>query len=179
MSNGEIEEAEEWRKIPWAEHYEASTLGRVRRVGKTKSLRCHVSRTGYPHVAICGNGKQKTTLVHRIIVDTFLGGLPQGKQTNHINAIRSDNRLINLEIVTPRQNSLHKRVTGTMTSGEKNAFAKLDLFKVLTILTRVNDEWAFTGARLAKLYSVTSTTICDIRKGRGWIHVGSAVLERK
>ena len=43
-------------------------------------------------------------LVHRIVYETFVGEIPQGYHIDHINNIRTDNRVENLQALTPLDN---------------------------------------------------------------------------
>lgn len=73
-------------------------------------------RNGYFRVTLnLGSRKSaKTELVHRLIARTFLGEAPTSShQVNHKNGDKSDNRVENLEWVTPSENQLHAvRVLG-------------------------------------------------------------------
>ena len=66
---------------------------------------------GYEYINVWENGRSKAILVSRLMGNAFLGlDLSDSKmQMNHINKIRDDNRLSNLEIVTNRQNVLHAK----------------------------------------------------------------------
>jgi hypothetical protein len=50
----------------------------------------------------------KTVFVHNIIALCYLGIKPEGKQTDHINSIRTDNRVENLQYITASENCLKK-----------------------------------------------------------------------
>jgi hypothetical protein len=54
------------------------------------------------------NGKMVS--VHTIIALCYLGERPEGKQIDHINSIRNDNRVENLQYITQSENCL-KRIT--------------------------------------------------------------------
>lgn len=75
---------------------------------------------GYKTVNLYKNGKSKTEYIHRLIVESFISEIPKEMQVNHINGIKSDNILTNLEIVTRSENILHARETGLI----KNQFGK-------------------------------------------------------
>lgn len=62
-----------------------------------------LSRNGYLQVGV---SKPKTTLiyVHRLVYETFIGNIPEGYQIDHINTIKTDNRLENLRCVTHKEN---------------------------------------------------------------------------
>ena len=50
------------------------------------------------------NGKVKFFKVHRLVYEAFYGEIPNGMQVNHINEIKTDNRLENLNLMTPKEN---------------------------------------------------------------------------
>ena len=60
-------------------------------------------RYGYLYVRLTVDGIRKQRLVHRIVMLAFVG--ESDLQVNHINEIKTDNRLENLEYVTNKQNS--------------------------------------------------------------------------
>ena len=47
---------------------------------------------------------QKTYQVHRFVWECFNGVIPEGKVIDHINNDKEDNRLCNLQLLTPQQN---------------------------------------------------------------------------
>lgn len=54
---------------------------------------------------IAANGKRKNELIHRLVALHFIDN-PEGKpEVNHINQIRDDNRVENLEWVTKSENN--------------------------------------------------------------------------
>lgn len=55
---------------------------------------------GYKRACIGGSYR----LIHRVIWEMFKGEIPDGLQIDHINSNRSDNRIENLQLVTPKQN---------------------------------------------------------------------------
>ena len=64
------------------------------------------NKDGYFRVMIGPRKKNKRVnyLVHNVISLCYLGEKPEGYQTDHINSIRTDNRLENLQYITPQQN---------------------------------------------------------------------------
>lgn len=51
--------------------------------------------------AIVKGGNQ---CVHRIVYETFVGDIPEGYEIDHVNSVRDDNRLINLQLLTHVEN---------------------------------------------------------------------------
>ena len=62
------------------------------------------NKDGYFRVRIGSKKNHKDHLVHNIITLCYLGEKPEGYQTDHINSIRADNRVENLQYITPQQN---------------------------------------------------------------------------
>ena len=73
------------------------------KVWKDKKLSNH---NGYLRTRI----DEKKVLVHTIIALCYLGERPEGKQIDHINSIRNDNRVENLQYITVSENIM-KRTT--------------------------------------------------------------------
>lgn len=96
---------EEWRKVVgFEELYEVSNLGRLRAIkyGPVKKAVC-LHSFGYMYCGLQG----KTFFFHRIIAEAFIPNPNNYPQINHINGIRSDNTLSNLEWCTAQQNMQH------------------------------------------------------------------------
>ena len=108
-----------WKDIPGYEGlYQASNLGRIRSldrvvrhnyndtaVKKGKVLKQSLNQNGYYKVNLCNNLVYKTHIVSRLIYSTFNGPIPEGMQVNHINEIKTDNRLSNLNLLSPLENT--------------------------------------------------------------------------
>jgi hypothetical protein len=62
---------------------------------------------GYDIVDLCKDGKYFRRSVHRIVWETFNGRIEGRLEINHKDLDRSNNRLVNLEVVTHQQNLQH------------------------------------------------------------------------
>ena len=106
-------EKEIWKDISNYEGYQVSNLGRVksleridalgRRV-KEKFLKPLITRNGYYLIGLYKNSIQKFYYVHRFVWEAFNGQIPEGYEVNHINEIKTDNRLSNLNLMTHKEN---------------------------------------------------------------------------
>lgn len=48
--------------------------------------------------------------IHRLVYETFKGEIPEGFEINHKNSFRDDNRIKNLEAITPIENIYHREL---------------------------------------------------------------------
>ncbi len=96
---------EEWKTIPSYPKYEVSNRGRVR--PKVPQCRkAHDDGKGYLQLRLCDeNGVTRTVKAHRLVAEAFLGPA-EGRQVNHRNGKRADNRLANLEYVDGQKENM-------------------------------------------------------------------------
>jgi hypothetical protein len=110
-----------WKDIPGYEGmYQVSNFGRVKSFkGRiSKILKNSLDRHGYLRVNLCFNNKVKTCKIHQLVAVVFLNHNQNGMKevVDHINEIKTDNNVLNLRIVSQRQNtSRRKNTTSTYT----------------------------------------------------------------
>lgn len=106
-----------WKDIKGYEGlYQVSNLGNVKRIRfinihsnypkekmKSKKLR----KDGYYEIALYKNGKGKSIQIHRLVAKAFIKEIDGKEYVNHINGIKTDNRVENLEWVTASENKIH------------------------------------------------------------------------
>ena len=82
--------------------YKVKSKGKKR----LKQQKATQSPKGYYQVRLFNKEHKKGKLqyVHRLVYETFIGDIPEGKQIDHIDADTSNNTTENLQILTPRQN---------------------------------------------------------------------------
>ena len=66
-----------------------------------------INHKGYYQVKLYNEGNVKVFLVHRLIAKAFISNIENKPFINHINAIKHDNRLCNLEWVSHSENMIH------------------------------------------------------------------------
>ena len=101
---------EVWKSIQNFPSYEVSNCGRVRNKRTKKEKAYRTDNDGYKKVTLMSfkNGKSyHLKTVHRLVAESFINGPNPTLQINHINGQKDDNRVENLEWVTPSQNMLH------------------------------------------------------------------------
>jgi hypothetical protein len=118
--------------------------------------------------------------MHHLVLEHFGPPKPSADhQCNHIDGDKSNNRVENLEWVTPAENMAHAAATGLLSPvsvrGVHHPNAKLNPAAVLDVRRRAaNGELL---KEIAKAHGVTRGTICDVVYGRTWKHVPVEVTE--
>lgn len=98
-----------WKDIDWIEgasgNYKVSSLGSVMhlRCGEWKKMGIGKSRTAYKSTTIV----ESNVSIHRLVAIAFIPNPENKPQVNHKNGNRFDNRVDNLEWVTPSENAQH------------------------------------------------------------------------
>lgn len=101
---------EYWKPVEGYEGlYEVSNEGRVRslnynRTREIRILRPDITKKGYLKVGLCKNGKQKKFLVHRLVAQAFVPNIFSLNEVNHINEVKTDNRVENLMWCDTKEN---------------------------------------------------------------------------
>lgn len=112
---------EVWKDIKNYEGlYQVSDLGNVRSLdhyasnGKKNILYLGKNLKGtldgkkqYLQVTLSKNDINKKALIHRLVAEAFIPNEDNKREVNHINGIKTDNRLNNLEWVTSKENKRH------------------------------------------------------------------------
>ena len=109
-----------WKDIKGYEgYYQVSNLGRVKSIERLvrKSTKQYMAKSyiltsaltihGYYFVALCRNSRCKSKTIHRLMLKAFIPNPKNKKCINHINGIKTDNRLENLEWCTHSENLKH------------------------------------------------------------------------
>lgn len=165
----------------YAERYEVSNLGRVRANPEAKVLGMKPGRIlfqgcderGYKQVYLYHNRKQKTFKVARLVMTAFVGERESGMTVDHLNGIKEDNRLENLEYVPRKENTVRSYQAGLrdrqlerLRTGDWNWAKKLSLEKAREIRRRVA-----AGERRASVaydYGIHVMTVGEIVRGETW-----------
>lgn len=135
--------------------YSITKTGKIWSKRSKRFLKLSVNNSGYQS---CYIGFKE--LVHRIMAKVFLNA-PDKFVVNHINGIKTDNRLSNLEVLNYKRNSLHSRNN----LGKKGK--KLTVNDVIEII-KIKSLTNIKTKDLAKKFNVNRQTISGIFTGNFW-----------
>lgn len=167
---------EEWRAVPnYEDRYEVSNIGRVRSLLdftgkkriKIKSTRLVNKR--YRRVTLYKHGEQWTITVHQLVALCFIGPPPKGMTVNHIDTIKLNNHLSNLEYITQRDNTAHSVKNRLHAYGARNGRCKLKEEDIPRIRWLIKS--GVPTLRITEEFGVSDSVILNIAKGKLWKHI--------
>lgn len=130
-------------------------------------VKTYDDKKGYKHIYVDG----KMRLVHRLVLESFIGECPFGLIGGHKNDVKSDNRLENLHWITYKQNSKEAMDNGKAHFGSRTATSKLNENQVHEIRDLFSK--GHNKSSLARKFSVHRTSIRDIVSGKNWKYLKS------
>ncbi len=94
--------------------YEVSSLGDIRNTKRNLVKKQFVNPVnGYMQIQLSKEGVPNSYRVHKLVAEAFIGNPDNKKEVNHINSIRTDNRVENLEWSDRYANMLHAVESGS------------------------------------------------------------------
>lgn len=167
-----------WKTIPgYEKFYQASDLGRIKRLishrcKKERILKSKETKDKYLQITLHKNGLRKNYLVHRLMLETFIGPRPEGMECRHLDGNPSNNKLNNLEWSTHKINMKdiikHKTFVNNFL-GSKHWKSKLTEQNIPEI-RKLHLEGKSDG-EIAKIYKVSKVTINNIINKKIWKHI--------
>lgn len=168
-----------WKNVPGFENiYQASNMGYVRRVAKSKNNTSGViisgyvnKKTGYKALSLSDlNGKKHWFNMHALICMTFNGEKPSKKhQCCHNDGDKMNNRADNLRWATRSENERDKIAHGRSNRGENHGLSKLknpDIPDIRRMLSA-----GMSQKEIGKIYGVSASCINGIKTGKRWSSV--------
>lgn len=166
--------------------YLVSNFGRIKSLDKTvksgifnnplrfvpgKIMTPKPDKDGYLRIGLTSNFKKKIIPVHRIVAGAFLENPLNKPQVNHINGIKYDNLVENIEWATLSENRVHSYRTGLQNGlnrrGAKNNFVKLTKEQVIEI-RRLYALSNVTQKELAVRFGITQGGVHNVVNFKSW-----------
>lgn len=150
---------EQFLPIPGYEGmYEVSTDGRIKSLMRKQPAILNPTKNayGYPSFMLT---RRRRFLVHRAVALAFIPNPENKPHINHINAIRHDNRVENLEWCTRSENMKHAYKYFNACESKKTAIVQMDLDG--NVINR------FSGQRVAgRSIGISQGNINNVLRGR-------------
>lgn len=161
---------ETWGDLPGFEgYYQMSTQGRVKSLSRvvpharwgTYTVREKILKPSwdghYFHVIFSKDGKEPLRLIHRLVLETFVGPCPEGMECRHLDNDPKNNRLENLCWDTERNNQHDRVANGTTSVGVLG-----NTHKLKNQVGELYELWKtkqHTVQELAEIFGVTTTAV--------------------
>jgi hypothetical protein len=130
---------------------------------------------GHQHIILKKNGKRFTKLVHRLVLETYVGPCPEGMEACHNDGNPKNNNLSNLRWDTRKANHADAIKQGTHRGlhnyGENCGTSKLNENKVRIIFYSYFSG-LFLQKEIAKLFNIRASLVSLIVSGKRWKHLG-------
>lgn len=142
---------EEWRMVPGYSYLMVSNKGRVARIQE------YSQKHGYPYAY---TENDNCIAVHKLVALAFIGPVPENKPCiNHIDGVKTNNDLTNLEYISYGDNHRHAYATGLrMPNGPHKLKGSLRVEAASLYKEGVS------SSILAKKYQVSRGTILNAAK---------------
>ena len=139
--------------------YAANEDGEIIHVKLGKPRKGNLINTGYLFFTIyLEKNKNKYYLSHRFVFECFYGLIEKNKQINHINSIRTDNRIKNLEVVTASENNKKSSKNRNFGSYRKNP-KKVTAINLFT-KKETNYKSLYSASKILGLNTAQVSMIC-------------------
>jgi hypothetical protein len=173
---------EVWKDcICYENSYEISNYGRVR--SKDRYVPCNTGIKFVPSVLLkpsAGNGGYLATTLygwglkigyytHRLVWETFQGGIPCDMEINHIDGDKKNNFIGNLEVVTPSENQIHAHKIGLAKGQTGHRGSGIDEGDIIRIFAL--SKKGITNKEISEIYKVSPSYISQIITGSAWQHL--------
>lgn len=172
-----------WKPVKGYEGlYEVSNVGRVKSMPRTiarsdgkpytikkeKIMKLFADEDGYRRIEMRNDGKSFKTFAHRLVARAFIPNAENKPQVNHINGIKNDNRVDNLEWVTLQENKDHAVANGLVADqrGIKNPSNTLEEKQVMKIIEL--KEKGFRPVEIARKIDIPYSNVRNVYYGYTW-----------
>lgn len=162
-----------WKTVTKYPKYEVSNLGNVKNIKSGLLKKLTVNKSGYFMVNLYKDNmcRPEQIAVHRLVAWEFIGEQTSIFHVNHINGIKTDNSIKNLEYVTRQENVSLAWKNGQIKplKGEDCGKSKLCEISVKEIRNFLKS--GLGQAVIAKKYNVTQANISSIKNNLTWKHI--------
>lgn len=163
--------SDKWIELKgFEDNYEISNTGFIRHKVTKKVKKNQVNQHGYHRVNLWSRKERRSTsnLVHRLVYESFISDA-KGFEINHIDGVKTNNHIANLEKATRSSNMKHAKLNGLLKPrrGSDNGRSKLNL----EVARKIRVEFKETNCQkkyLAEKYKVSNSTIGRVINEENW-----------
>lgn len=161
-------ETDNMKRIPEFPDYSITEDGKVWSHRRNKFLKPFI-RNGYYSINLGETGRNKT--IHRIMATLFISNPYNKPCVNHIDGMRTNNSIDNLEWCTYKENTAHAYNTGLAKNmkGSQCGTASLSEDDVIKIKQYIEQGCMLKD--IASMFNVHPSTVSDIKRGKSWSHI--------
>ena len=174
-----------WKDIIGYEgYYQVSNQGRIKglkrkvlaknnstRIISEKIFNPSINGHGYLFFLLRKSQYYRVGSVHRLVAEHFIPNPENKEQVNHINGIKTDNRVENLEWCTRSENAIHSFKIGLQCNKGINHPGNILTENDVNEIRSSYLPKIFTTTMLANKYRVSKQTIKDVIKRNTWKHI--------
>ena len=153
------------KAIPGYPNYSITKDGKVYSFKTNKELKPMLGTNGYYSVCLSNKGKVKRASIHRIVANVFLDNFDNKPQVNHINGIKTDNRLENLEWSTRSENMKHAYIHSLKKVSREN-IKELTLINSKIVLDTQTGIFYQSANEASRLLNLNRRTLCAYLSGK-------------
>ena len=164
----------EWKPVLGFEgYYEVSNKGDVKSLTNRKTMKNGVSKLfrgkvlssysdkdGYRCIDLYKDGVRSKKKIHRLVCESFIRPPLENEQVNHINGIKYDNNISNIEWVMPKENVKHSYYV-LKNKGSKRSLSDEQVLEIRDIYKK--GELSFQ--EIGNLFNVSKHIIYYLLKG--------------
>ena len=169
-----MENVEIWKDIEGYEKYQISNYGRVkntnyRNKGYAKITNSNFDKNKYLLISLVIGKIIYTKKVHRLVAQAFIPNLENKETVNHINGIKTDNRVENLEWCTVKENNQH--AFDNMLNNRKGVEVLSSKLLEKHVIQIRSIKGEFTAREISKTFKVSMSAIERIFSRQTWNHI--------
>lgn len=156
--------------------YLVTSDGDVMHNKNLKKLKPKLTKSGYLELGIDIHGERKYSGIHRIVAKCFIPNPDNKPFVNHINGVKTDNRVDNLEWVTHQENMDHAKRTGLIHKGDNAPSRKREADQENLTEAKVHQicallEKGYRNVDVSNELGVKGHNVSLVRSKTVWAHI--------